>query len=1323
MNFKRVIAAICLAAFFFTALPCVATTDDGAYSITDEFKTMDYTYKVNAFASFNTSDAKYGDTSRAIKTDVWDSHIVYRFKGLESFELTTYETNSTRLTSNILDVIVDIYLSEDGTEWVSADVEENFASDEQWRKYVYVCKNIDESVKYLKIVVKRLGAGYQSQHEAQLGRIKFNFAKGGKLLPKASNVEIVDDNGLSAVFGDDFNAGLGNWNIDESFADLVKSVKVDGDGVAALESCMDGKTARSPFIETTGLALNDQFYKISAKIKLENHSGDKCISILSLRDGQPVYSYPISINKEGCLGYRNADYQHVSIEPACYVSTDEWHTVSAVIDTKNALAVYYLDGVRVSEQTAELGTPSDGGISQIKIAALESDNVSGTMSVSSILVEDAQGLFSAIGTTATELSKNGVNHWSKPYTDFLIAQGVSSVKGVNPESYITAEEFYSWIKLCSEGDNISAVGKNPITRAEAVSAAMDNIVKSDEDFETYANVFDDLSGLDQKTKNNIISAYGEGIISGQNGKFTPKNSITYAEAASIVAKACSPRMRVSAGYNVAVYSDKSFVNYAETLIKKLKQNGMHARIFDAVDMQDYDVLNDSVIDCLVLLNAVEDSFIPTIRAYVENGGDLVVGGSGMFDRLNNHEFRLPFYNANDDPNYAYDTGVLLKTAEGQEDFTKNFKLKGIFSGVDAVGYEDRVYSKYIPFLEIQNKYGDRIGYGAGVLVNIGGLYPYSNWLGYGINEPEFYGTDVFRDGTAYILNEFKSGRLDKKYEDTMFIQNNKDAVANFVMTEPRPAGYVHLSEDGTQLIDADGNEMFVVGANVQGLQSMYDTSDSGAMRPEFWENIFKVAHDAGVNVIRLWLDYRTIDENIAKMVINAARKYRVYFFLEGSMSASEAVSLDRIEAYCKAFGDEPMFLGIDYGNEPHKVLFLASMGGTEEENPIMEYNLLESDFIKSNPALINYFKTAWGNNISSFVNNGTFSISFRDSLAAAEMVAYYQLLEGSDGFDMKDAKFREDAEPWMYEMFERLFAQGFERRNSLVKKYSSHAMVTIGHLNRQAMLPGVADGQDFWSYHAYVKPDSYERVLDEMALYGKLKDIKDMPTVLGEFGLCATDKLADGSIVREDTSNAYNFLHWAYAFANGYSGAVLWTLTERHPANYRYLFSGNQPRSSWEKGSTYFERWGAFSYDGNPDTGYKPKFTAKATKFFETYRLSHNIGDGEIDIFPDDTQMKAGYNFVGDTAQYVCARSFESDRISFDIGEDQSPLVLLDWSDGKITLLASHEMDIVIDPSKYVSGITADSCVVSGSGDLVSRSSNTIKIRTSKGNKVYISAK
>lgn len=1315
MNFKRIIAAIGSAAVLASSLPCAAAAD-GAYSVTDEFKSLDYTYEASAFACSDTADAKYGDTSRAVKTDVWDSYIVYKFKGLKSFELVTYETSSTKLVSRILDTIVDIYLSEDGSEWVSAEVNTSFSSDEQWRKYVYSCDSIDEDMRYLKIVAKRLGADYNSQHEVQLGKIKFDFASGGRLIPSSGNVEFKQDNGLSAVFGDDFNSYAEKWTVDDAYSELVKNEKEDGDGFVSLESQTEGKSVLAPYITADGPSLNGQFYKISAKIKVENHSGDKCISVLSLKDDEPINSYPISVNREGLLGYRNANYEHVSFEPACYVEPGEWHTVSVVLDTINAREIAYLDGKRVSQTAAELGTPSGGGISQLKIAALEAENISGKFCVSSLEIDDAAGIYSAVGAAPSDSM-----HWSKAYMDFLRAQGIADLNGIDPESYVTSEEFCSWLAFCSDGKNAVNAGNGEyITRGAAVAAAAE-LISGDADFGVYENVFGDLLGLDKKTKDGIVRAYGEGIISGQDGKFNSMSFITYAEAAAVVAKVCSPRLRNSVGYNVGIYSDKSFSEYASLLAESLKKRGIYVETLNAEEMQNYDVLNPSVLDCVIMLNSADEEFVSCLRAYLENGGDLVVGGQGLFDSLNTFEFKLPIYNANDDPNYVYDTGALLKTAEGQEDFTEKFELNGLFSGVDAVGYEHRVYSKYIPFLEVKNKYGDHVGYGAGVLVNVGGMYPNSKWLCYGINEPEFYGTEVFRDSAAYMLGEFASGRLDRKYDDTEFIRKNIEAADSFEITEPRPEGYVHLSEDGTQLIDADGNEMFIVGGNVQGLQSMYDFPESGAFGPEQWENIFKDAHDAGLNMIRLWLDYRVLDERYAKMIINYARKYRVYILLETGHTASETLSLERLENFCRTFGDEPMILGVDYWNEPPILSFLLSFGGFEDENPIMDYNLLEWSYIKENQYLFKYFKSAWNGNVNSLVTNGTISENFRDNLVAAEMVMYYGLLEGATNFTMDNVKFRDTAEPWMYEMFQRLFDKGHAKRKAIVEKYMPHAFITIGNLDRHCMLPGVADGQDMWSYHLYNKPNTYEDVIKQLDVFGKLKAIKDMPTVMGEFGLCATDTLSDGSRIREDTSTGYNFLHWAYAFANGYSGATIWTLHERHPANYRYYLRSAKVLTGWTKGATYGERFGILDYDGSPETGYRQKFIAKASKFFETYRLSHKIGEGEISIFPDETQLKAGYDFVGDTAQYVCTRTFESERLSFDMGEDQSPLVLLDWSDGKITLLSSHEMDIVIDPSGYLPAITAGKCTVSGSGDIVSRNGNTVKIHVSAGNKVFIS--
>ena len=180
-------------------------------------------------------------------------------------------------------------------------------------------------------------------------------------------------------------------------------------------------------------------------------------------------------------------------------------------------------------------------------------------------------------------------------------------------------------------------------------------------------------------------------------------------------------------------------------------------------------------------------------------------------------------------------------------------------------------------------------------------------------------------------------------------------------------------------------------------------------------------------------------------------------------------------------------------------------------------------------------------------------------------------------------------------------------------------------------------------------------------------------------------------MAKYETSGAYNFLHWLYAYANGFGGAVIWGLDTWNPIYYRYN------DSEWNFEDDIFkERSAIMYYDGNPETKYSEKPAALATAFFKKFTDTHNIGDGTLEIVKADTQSGTGYVFTADTAEYVHNTTYSSERLQFKTIDGSAPIVMLDWSSGNIDIMATQTVTIRINPSEYISDIKAKNANISG---------------------------
>lgn len=96
---------------------------------------------------------------------------------------------------------------------------------------------------------------------------------------------------------------------------------------------------------------------------------------------------------------------------------------------------------------------------------------------------------------------------------------------------------------------------------------------------------------------------------------------------------------------------------------------------------------------------------------------------------------------------------------GQTFWTETVPLPNALSGSEVIGFTVADRSRFIPILTAKGKDGRDQGCLAGLTVNYGGPYKFSNWLVFGLKSPQFYRAPAFPKMLAQILQKTRGEEL------------------------------------------------------------------------------------------------------------------------------------------------------------------------------------------------------------------------------------------------------------------------------------------------------------------------------------------------------------------------------------------------------------------------------------------------------------------------------------------------------------------------------------------------------------------------------------
>ncbi len=640
--------------------------------------------------------------------------------------------------------------------------------------------------------------------------------------------------------------------------------------------------------------------------------------------------------------------------------------------------------------------------------------------------------------------------------------------------------------------------------------------------------------------------------------------------------------------------------------------------------------------------------------------------------LENKNFKISLPVFDEDDIYKFQDVIQISTFKNQKILSTNININGNFDGFSAVGFEYPDISKYVPLLEANDFFERNRGFAAGMLVHYDGEFKGGHWLVFGVTSPEFYTNTVFAPVVSDVLEKMKENKLINKFKS----ENKKSREKRIKLTTPAPPGFIRFSADKKHFVYPDGRKFFALGCNYVGSYDRKCRFGIQHFDANRLEADFKNASNAGINVFRFWNNDVDINPKNFETIIELARKYNIYLILlpsRLSKPTSEEIKpvLKRI---AKQIKNEPIILGYDLINEPH-ITTVGSIKINKKSNEILKHktymrypgsnNFFSKERVNENIKLRSY--PAPGNWVD--------DTDVKNLYAAQDMAdKYINRLCSIDDWTTLYGIEKEIMVTKKYENFfntlNKTFADWIAFQKNTICEFDTNHYISVGYNSPLGALR--ANKQlDFISHHIYQFPDSYENLHKSLTTFDRLRKLfPNKPIMLGEFGFSSGVKLQNGNILGDYSASLADIMVYLYAFANDYSGAMIWMLSGQPIANMKH-------NAKWISESKHFyeSKFGLYFHDGTKAG--KPKPTAHATKFFRKFVDKHQPGEGTFKLVHAKTPIKTGYVFKNNDALFVGNIEYDKPELSF---KSKNPVnVMIMWDDKKIEIMATADVKVKID--------------------------------------------
>ncbi len=714
-------------------------------------------------------------------------------------------------------------------------------------------------------------------------------------------------------------------------------------------------------------------------------------------------------------------------------------------------------------------------------------------------------------------------------------------------------------------------------------------------------------------------------------------------------------------------------------------------------------------DCLVITDSRKLSDLQQKRLLnaLKNGMDLILLGG---DDISLPQ-QIPVFERRDVYYYRNASSVILYSE--QNIIESDFNLKGNFNGISAIGFEYPEVSRYIPLLTVKDDFGRNVGFAAGLLVNYAGQFKNSNWLLFGIDSKDFYKADKFINFTADVIKIMEANTLANQIKK----EDESDENKYLLLTSPAPADFLKLSNDKKHFILPNGKKFFALGCNYVGSFERKTEYGQKYYNLKRLEQDFQKARDAGINAFRFW-NFR-IDQypQRLKTIIELARKYQIYLLLQPREHPfpTDKQQIELFQRNASVVSGETIVLGYDLMNEPY-ITMVGSTSVNGRKTEILQHKVYEKysdkyfdkkwvEYVYENPGWPELGKWINGKDAKNLYAAYSMFKNYTEKFTPA---FDYSCLYGLNGKLPVEPEYAD-----FIAAVDKTFADWILFHKRCIEQFDKNHFITVGYNTSLAALP-CNNLLDFVSHHIYQMPYSYEDLNKSATTFDRLRKLwPDKPITLGEFGFSSGLTMPDGKYLGYDAASVAEMIIYLYAFANDYSGAYLWMLSEWPLANIRY----NAPWISDER-QVYESQFGMYYYDGTAKGCPKP--IAHAVRFFRQYVDTHNPGDGKLDIIRADTPMKTGYVFSDADALFVGNTSYVSKPLKFQ--SSQPVNVMLMWDSRQLKIMATCDVEAELDMTEY--GFVKNTAwTLAGLCASFEKIGENVKIKLLKGNIITLTGK
>lgn len=601
---------------------------------------------------------------------------------------------------------------------------------------------------------------------------------------------------------------------------------------------------------------------------------------------------------------------------------------------------------------------------------------------------------------------------------------------------------------------------------------------------------------------------------------------------------------------------------------------------------------------------------------------------------------LPFLLGFDDYEFNHlDAAKRVVAVSASHALATPFAYQGPIRGTAAIGYSLPGHSAYRPLLEALDSHGRRRGFAAGALIHYDGPRKNSQIALFGVENAAFQ-TVVHDRYLPELLAVFATGAWKAQAEEAQ-----RAALERRLERTAPPLPRLTL-RDG-HFVDPEGRRFFMVGAN------FYNSFDRHFGGDVHWdmdelERLFERMERAGINALRIQ-GFGRISGKPERLepFLELCRRHGVYILPAINVGKGPILERGReamqeeARRTARLLKDENAVLGYDLQNEPYWWELGTARDG---EQTLRQRFPVENKDWKRYEATLGLEVSGW---------TSTFP-GLQGPLAAPEDPAMRQAWENVN----------------------RIVGTWIGWQIEAIREIDSERPITVGYNCLDSCLPANA-ALDFVSHHIYEPPTSLQNVLRNVTTLDRLRKVwPGMSISLGEFGYSTGDYLV-GRIPDAHSQAVGEMIHFLYALANGYDGAMKWQLCDAHP-----LFPETQ--RAWLGDKTPAERarelrFGFFYPDGSPEGGAKP--IVPATRFLRDYVDAGNFG-GELTIREGGTFHGAAYAYRNDRALFVGDRAHESPELRF--AADVPANVMLWAAGGELRIVASTDVRVSIRPAAFL---------------------------------------